>query len=290
MDHGHDIEFGTFILPTSLAPHQPVELAQLSEQLGYELASFQDHPYTPTLLDAWTLMSYVAARTERIRLTPNVLNLPMRPPAVLARAAISLDLLSHGRVELALGAGYFWDAIESMGMARLTPGQGVDALGEAIEIIRGIWDTDARGGVRVDGLYHQAVGARRGPPAAHSIPILIGSSKPRMLELTGRVADGWLPALHSLDSPNISEATRLVDEAAVAAGRSPGDVRRYLNIQPALGLRSQNWAEQLASFAIDEGFSLFILVTDDPNLMRRFAAEVAPSVRELVANSRTLST
>src|SRR6187431_2812916 len=125
-DYNHDLQFGTFITPSNAQPEAVVARAQLSEQLGYDLVTFQDHPYQPSFLDTWTLISWVAAQTERVHLAGNVLNLPMRPPAVLARAAASLDLLSGGRVELALGAGAFWDAIEGMGARRLTPGQGVE--------------------------------------------------------------------------------------------------------------------------------------------------------------------
>ena len=121
-DYGHDLLFGTFITPTAQQPQQAVRLAQLSEQAGLDLATFQDHPYQPAFLDTWTLMSYAAARTERIHLSANVVNLPLRPPAVLARAAASLDLLSGGRLELALGAGAFWDAIEAMGGERWARG------------------------------------------------------------------------------------------------------------------------------------------------------------------------
>ena len=96
MDYGHPLEFGTFITPANSTPQTPVALARLSEQLGYDLVTFQDHPYQPRFLDTWTLMTWVAAQTERIRIAANVLNLPMRPPAVLARAAASLDLLSKG--------------------------------------------------------------------------------------------------------------------------------------------------------------------------------------------------
>ena len=96
-DYGHDLLFGTFITPTSRAPQQPVELAQASERAGLDLATFQDHPYQPAFLDTWTLMAYAAARTSRIHLSANVVNLPLRPPAVLARSVASLDLLSGGR-------------------------------------------------------------------------------------------------------------------------------------------------------------------------------------------------
>ncbi|MGO3251998.1 MAG: LLM class flavin-dependent oxidoreductase, partial [Microbacterium gubbeenense] len=149
MDYGHPIRFGTFLTPVAADPQRPVRLAQLSEQLGYDLATFQDHPYQPAFLDTWTLMSYVAAATSTIEVAPNVLNLPMRPAPVTAQAAASLDLLSGGRFSLGLGAGGFWDAMEAMGAKRLTPGEAVDALAEGIELIRELWDTDSR--VRVRG-------------------------------------------------------------------------------------------------------------------------------------------
>jgi alkanesulfonate monooxygenase SsuD/methylene tetrahydromethanopterin reductase-like flavin-dependent oxidoreductase (luciferase family) len=82
MDYGHPLRFGTFVTPSSVDPEAPVELARLSEELGYDLVTFQDHPYQPRFLDTWTLLSYVAARTERIHLSANVINLPMRPASV----------------------------------------------------------------------------------------------------------------------------------------------------------------------------------------------------------------
>ena len=170
-DYGHDLLFGSFITPTNTAPDRVVALAQLSERVGLDLATFQDHPYQPRYLDTWTLLSWVAAVTERIHVAANVTNLPLRPPAVLARAAASLDLLSGGRLELGLGAGGFWDAIEGMGGRRLTPGQSVEALDEAIDIIRGIWDADDRSRLVVDGTYHRVDGAKRGPAPAHDIGV-----------------------------------------------------------------------------------------------------------------------
>jgi alkanesulfonate monooxygenase SsuD/methylene tetrahydromethanopterin reductase-like flavin-dependent oxidoreductase (luciferase family) len=114
-DYGHDLVIGTFITPQNGEPQAPVALAKLSESAGLDLVSFQDHPYQPAFLDTWTLLSYVAASTERIKISGNVINLPLRPPVLLARQAASLDLLSGGRFELGLGAGAFWDAIAAMG-------------------------------------------------------------------------------------------------------------------------------------------------------------------------------
>ena len=194
-DYGHPLRFGTFIAPTNSPAHRPVELAQLSERLGFDFVTFQDHPYQSSYLDTWTLLSWVAARTERIGVSGNVLNLPLRqPPAVLARAAASLDLLSGGRMSLGIGAGFFWDAVQAVGGRRLTPLQGVAALGEAIGIIRGIWDADVPGPLSVDGEFYQVHGAERGPAPAHRIPIWLGAHKPRDAG-TGGTQGRWLAAV-----------------------------------------------------------------------------------------------
>ena len=65
-DYGHPLRFATFISPANSPAHRPVELAQLSERLGFDFVTFQDHPYKADFLDTWTLLSWVAARTERI--------------------------------------------------------------------------------------------------------------------------------------------------------------------------------------------------------------------------------
>lgn len=285
-DYGHDLLFGSFITPTNAAPAKVVELVKAAERSGLDLATFQDHPYHPGFLDTWTLLPYVAAQTERIRLSANVTNLPLRPPAVLARAAASLDLLSGGRLELGLGSGAFWDAIEAMGGRRLSPGQAVDALSEAIDIVRGIWDASNRERLRVDGTYYRVNGAKRGPAPAHDVEIWLGAYKPRMLRLTGTKADGWLPSLSYLQSlDDLSKGNAVIDEAALEAGRQPSDIRRLLNIGPLTGPPAES-AEQLAALALDHGTSAFILMGDDEATIARFGEEVAPAVRELVAAER----
>lgn len=159
MDYGHDLAFGAFITPTAADPQRVVDLAVAAERAGLDLVTFQDHPYQPAFLDMWTLLSFVAARTRTVSLSPNVANLPLRLPAVLARAASSLDLLSGGRVELGLGAGAFWEAIAAMGGRRLAPGQAVTALEEAIAILRGVWGV---GPLPVRGELYAAVGVKPG--------------------------------------------------------------------------------------------------------------------------------
>ncbi|MCC2032983.1 LLM class flavin-dependent oxidoreductase [Microbacterium allomyrinae] len=285
MDYGQALEFGAFITPTAADPDVPVLLSQAAEASGLDLVTFQDHPYQPAFLDTWTLMSFVAARTESIRIAPNVLNVPLRPPAVVARAAASLDLLSGGRFALGLGAGGFWDAIEAMGGGRLTPGQAVTALGEAIEVIRELWRTDDRRGAFTDGAYHRVHGAKRGPRPAHDVPIWIGAYKPRMLALTGRTADGWLPSLGYMKPGDLAAGNTAIDDAAEAAGRDPREIRRLLNVGQ-LATDPAEFAERLASLTLEHGFSTFIVAADDPGLLRSFGEDIAPRTRELVAEER----
>ena len=265
-----DLEFGVFITPSSAQPEAVVELAVLADEVGLDLATFQDHPYQPRLLDAWTLISYVAARTRRIKLAPNVMNVPLRPPAVMARAAAGLDQLSGGRVELGIGAGGFWDAIEAMGGRRLTPGQGVDALEEAIDIVRELWADGGR--VSYEGRYYQLQRAARGPKPAHDIGLWIGAYKPRMLALTGRKGDGWLPSLPYLQPGDLAKGNAAIDAAAREAGRDPGEIRRMLNLPPAS-------VDEVLRLAREERVDTFIFMADDPQQIRSLAV-VAEEVRE----------
>ena len=297
-DYGHPLVFGSFLTPSARAPQEVVSLARLCERVGLDLVTFQDHPYQSGFLDTWTLMAYVAAATTGIRLSANVLNLPLRPPVVVARSAASLDLLSGGRVELGLGAGAFWDAIEANGGRRLTPGESLEALEEAIGVIREVWATDRRGGVRVAGRHYQVSGAKRGPAPAHDIAIWVGGLRPRMLQLIGRVADGWLPSLSYLpDGVNsLTAMNTLIDQSAVAAGRDPSAVRRLLNISGRFSSSSgglfdgdpRRWAESIAALVVEHGVSGFILASDDPDELALFGQEVAPATRELVAAARGL--
>ncbi|MEV0128949.1 LLM class flavin-dependent oxidoreductase [Dactylosporangium sp. NPDC050688] len=288
-DYGHELRFGTFLPVEAATAGETLRLAVLTEELGLELTSVQDHPYQARFLDAWTLLSVIAAQTSTLTVFPNVANLPLRPPAVLARAVASLDVLTGGRVELGLGAGAFWDAIAGMGGDTRTPGAAIEALEEAVRVIRALW-SDERS-ARLDGTHYRLRGAHPGPPAAHPIGIWIGGVKPRMLGLVGRVADGWLPSAPYVPPPQLDEANRRIDVAAAGAGRDPRDIRRLYNVVPGqapLDGPPKLWASQLADLALGQGMSTFILMVPNGGdaELRRFALDVVPEVRDLVAAAR----
>ncbi|TMF50096.1 MAG: LLM class flavin-dependent oxidoreductase [Chloroflexi bacterium] len=277
MDYRQPVRFGVFVTPE--ATERPLQMAALADELGYEVVGVQDHPYQRRFFDTWTLLTAIAMRTEHITVFPDVANLPLRPPAVLAKAAATLDLLSGGRVELGLGAGGFWEAIKAYGGPVRTPGESVSALEEAIQVIRLIWS--GQHGIRFEGKFYPLAGAHSGPVPAHPMGIWIGAYKPRMLSVVGRLADGWVPSLGYFKPADLLEGNRRIDEAATAEGRDPRSIRRLLN--------SGNLdAETLVSLVVDYGMDTF-LVSDDPDEMRIFATEVAPKVREEVESRRSRS-
>jgi alkanesulfonate monooxygenase SsuD/methylene tetrahydromethanopterin reductase-like flavin-dependent oxidoreductase (luciferase family) len=295
-DYGRPIEFGLSVTPEASRWGRWAALVEHADRLGLDLVGIQDHPYQRRFLDTWALLAALVPRTSRVRLFPDVANLPLRPPAVMANAAASLDVLSDGRFELGLGAGGFWDAIAAMGGPRRTPGESVDALAEAIEVIRLCWSEQRS--VRFEGEHYRLDGYHPGPPPAHGIGIWLGAYAPRMLALTGRAADGWVPSHGYLGPEALPDAAARIDEAAAAAGRDPALIRRVYNVSGLIGDAgagegglegpAEHWAQTLTGFAIELGMDSFVFWPGepDPGQVELFAGEVAPAVRAAVERAR----
>jgi alkanesulfonate monooxygenase SsuD/methylene tetrahydromethanopterin reductase-like flavin-dependent oxidoreductase (luciferase family) len=268
LDYNQPIRFGIFPSPRADFAQECLHMARVADEAGLDLVGIQDHPYQRRFLDTWALMAFVLAQTSRISVFPDVANLPLRPPRMMAKAAASLDVLSGGRFELGLGAGAFWDGIEAMGGRKLSPRQSVDALEQAIVEMREFW--------KGEGKYD-------GPQPAHPIGVWLGAYKPRMLRITGALADGWIPSQSNLPPDQVPEAMERVDEAARAEGRDPATLRRAYNLigdEPAT-------AEQIADFATELGFDSFIFSPADTGGVERLASELIPAVREEVGRRRS---
>jgi len=293
-DRGRPVTFGWFLVPDAADPPGLVDQARRVERAGFDLIGIQDHPYQRRYLDTFSLLAALATATERVGLFPDVANLPLRHPAMLAKAAASIDLLSGGRFELGLGAGSFWDAVAAMGGPRRAPGEAVAALEEAIVLVRLLW-SDQRS-VRFTGQHYQVVGTKPGPAPAHPIRIWLGAIGPRMLELTGRAGDGWVPSSAYVPPERLPAAQARIDDAAAAAGRDPAAVRRLYNISGRIGPGgggfldgpAGQWVEQLLPLVTETGMDTFVLwPTEAPDRqLELFAAEVAPALREAVAAHR----
>ncbi len=195
-------------------------------------------------------------------------------------------------MELGLGAGGFWDAIEAYGGPRRDPGAALAALAEAIEVIRLVWSGGRN--LRFEGRHYRLAGAQSGPVPAHPIGIWLGVYGPKALRLAGRVADGWVPSLRG-DLAPIRDMARRLDDAAADAGRDPAAIRRILNAGgtvtdgPSEGLLKgpvDQWVDQLTDLVVTDGFDTFVLWAEAPGQLERFAEEVVPAVRAQVASLR----
>ena len=292
-DYGRDVTFGYFLIPNATDPL--LETAREIEARGLDWIGIQDHPYQRRFVDTWSLLGAIAGTTTRVGLFPDVANLPLRPPAMMAKAAASLDVLSEGRFELGLGAGNFWDAIEAYGGPRRTPHDALAALEEAVQVIRMVWSGERN--LRFTGEHYRLAGAHSGPVPVHPIGIWLGVYGPRALQLAGRLSDGWVPSLRG-ETAFLSEGAARIDEAANAAGRDPAQIRRVLNVNGQItdGRREgllrgpiDQWMDELTDLAVGYGFDTFLFWGEGDDQLPRFAEEVAPAVRAQVAAERERS-
>ena len=296
--------FGISVNPSAQNRQLAISLARISDDTGLDFLTIQDHPYNPAFLDTWTLLSVLGGITQHVRLMPNVANLPLRPPAMLAKAAATLDILTNGRVELGLGAGGFWEAIVSYGGPNRTPGEAVSALEEAIHIIHALWQPAAPNSnqtVNFSGQHYQLHNAKPGPAPAHPIGIWLGALGPRMLQLTGRLADGWIISASYIPPENVPALQTIIDESAQSAGRNPRDIRRAYNLagsvvqpgSPAITPRRKDivigpvsqWVDVITRYYHELHMDTFIFwpIGDAENQVRLFAEEVVPGIRAAVS-------
>jgi alkanesulfonate monooxygenase SsuD/methylene tetrahydromethanopterin reductase-like flavin-dependent oxidoreductase (luciferase family) len=292
------LRFGISLVPTTERLDRIHELVRVADDTALDLVGIQDHPYQHHFLDTWALIPTLLAETGRISFFTDVANLPLRPPAVMAKAAASLDVLGGGRFELGLGAGGLPDVIAGFGGPRRTPGEAVEALDEAIDVIRLLWSNERS--VSFEGRHYHLDDARPGPQPAHPIGIWVGAFKPRMLRLVGRKADGWLPSLGVLTRDELRAGHQQIDAAAEKAGRDPRSIRRILNVQGVIGSKPAPprsslpvgylageplagppdwWVETLAGF-VEDGFDTLVFwpVDTEPEQVELLAGEVVPHV------------
>jgi alkanesulfonate monooxygenase SsuD/methylene tetrahydromethanopterin reductase-like flavin-dependent oxidoreductase (luciferase family) len=280
--------------------NEVVRTVEQADRAGLDLFTMADHPYLANRVDASMGLAFLLGRTSRIRGAVTVTNLPSRPAPVLAHSVTSLSALSEGRVILGIGSGGLWDAIVKLGVRRLTPGEAVAAMEEAIQLVRLL----SGGGdpVTFTGRFYAV--SELEPSPLPTPPIWTGSVGPRSLAVTGRLADGWVPS-QGADwlSPRYRASRPIVDEAAAAAGRDPHDVVSIFNfggrITPAaetatrdadgrwLGGSVAQWAEELSGAVLEHGAGGFVYrepgMRPSETALRRWAEEVVPAVRQQVA-------
>ena len=176
------------------------------------------------ILEAWTLLAALAARTERVELGQLVTCVSFRNPAILAKMATTVDEISDGRVSLGLGAG--WDDREYRAFG-VPIDHRVDRFEEALQVIVPLLRGER---VTIDGTYHRADDLVLLPRPARRIPTLIAADGPRMLRLTARHADAWNTAWYGAPSDALRIKLVEMDVALEAEGRDPAGLRRTVGM------------------------------------------------------------
>ena len=291
-----NLKFGVNI-HTGIQPGvDPVTEARHAEQLGFDVVTLHGdalHGNDPSF-ELWTLLCWVAAHTISIRVAPVVLALPHRHPAALAKMAETLDRLSGGRLILVLGGGGPMNepAYRALGLSQRSPREKVEALEEALDLLRGLWST---AGFSYAGEHFRTEGATIEPKPGHPVPTWLGVFGDRMLDLVGRKADGWLPTYQFLEPEQAYRKLERIRTVAAQAGRHPHEITFGYSI-PILveeGAVTNRWriagsarkvAGQLAAIA-RHGFTfLNVWPVGEATMQReRLARDVLPAVRDLLA-------
>lgn len=278
-------------LPTSAGfGNDPVRIATRAEELGFDFVSSNDHPCgnSPTY-ETWTMLCWVAARTTRIRVASRVLGVPYRAPAMVAKMSESLDRLSEGRLILGMGGGSSDHEFRAFGLPTPNAKDKVLGLEEAVRVIRGLWNERD---FTFEGLHHRTRSANIEPKPDHSIPIWLGTFGKKALEVTGRVADGWIPTLSLAQPESIPSMRDKILNSAQDAGRDPSELTFIYNMEIHVGSRSglephvlQGHTQELVETLI--GYSHlgfkgmnFSLVGHQDEQMEALATEVLPLVRQ----------
>jgi alkanesulfonate monooxygenase SsuD/methylene tetrahydromethanopterin reductase-like flavin-dependent oxidoreductase (luciferase family) len=279
-------------VPTAVGPGtDPVSYARRAEEVGFDFVSASDHPCgTNPTHEIWTMLSWIAAATSRIKVATRVLGVPYRSPAMVAKMAETLDRLSAGRLILGMGGGYSDEEFHAFGLRVPSPKEKIEGLEEAVRIVRGLWSKPT---FTYDGVHHRTVAADLEPKPEHDIPIWLGTFGRRSLAVTGRVADGWIPSLAFAPPNDIPKMRDRIVAAAEEVGRDPKEITFVYNVEVRIDSTTdanshvvsgspEAVADELRSL-IQLGFGGMNLMAVGPNLdeqVERLGAELLPRLRD----------
>jgi len=284
------IQFGLNVSTAATPGADPVADARMAEELGFDFVSANDHLHgTDPRFETWTMLSWIAANTSRIRVATRVLGVPYRNPAVTAKMAESFDRLSGGRLILGMGGGASDDEFRAFGLEARSPRDKVDGMEEAVRIARGLWSERS---FTFGGRLSRTESAQIEPKPSHHIPIWQGTYGDRALAATGRVADGWIPSFDYAPPERIPAMRDRILGAARDAGREPDEITCVYNVVvrvderavPEPGVVSgppAAVADRIAGF-LQLGFAAFNFILAGPDRdeqTARLAREVIPAVR-----------
>lgn len=296
------MRFGLFLSQANKSLARVYDEFQMAEDLGFDHAWLVDHlvdtdgPPDHPCLEAWTLLAAIAARTRRIRLGVLVTSNTFRHPAVLLKAAVTVDHISGGRLILGLGSGWHTDEHRRYGIELPEPAERIDRFAEAVELISLLMSQPR---TTFHGRHYQLDDAPLEPRPVQQprIPILIAAHRPRMLRLAARFADQWdtfaeMPGTATDGvTTTIEERIRALDEACLAIGRDPAEIRRSTWATSAVLASDAAYADFVNRhrFLGFTDFSVVPPVAGAETALRRVAEGVIPGLRQAEAGTQNRS-
>lgn len=294
------MRFGLFLSQANKSLARVYDEFQMAEDLGFDHAWLVDHlvdtdgPPDHPCLEAWTLLAAIAARTTRIRLGVLVTSNTFRNPALLLKEAVTVDHISGGRLTLGLGSGWHEDEHRRYGIDLPEPAVRVDRFAEAVELISLLMSQSR---TTFNGRHYRLDDAPLEPRPVQQprIPILIAAHRPRMLRLAARFADQWdtfaeMPGTATDGvTTTIEERIRALDEACLAIGRDPAEIRRSTWATSAVLASDAAYADyvnrhRLLGFT---DFSVVPPVAGAETALRRVAEGVIPGLRQAEEGTQT---
>jgi F420-dependent oxidoreductase-like protein len=255
---------------------------RVADEAGFDHCWCMDHLATlgtrddGPIFEAWALLAGMAVATTRTRIGCMVTGNTYRHPALLAKAAVTVDHLSGGRLEFGLGAGWAENEHTMLGLPFGTKGDRADWLEEACQVIRSLW-TEQRTSFQGD--HYELTGAIAEPKPVQQPhpPIWIGGSgRQRTLRITARYADVWNAAGGSPEE--VAEVSAVLDRRCVEIGRDPGQIRRSVQIRvPEANDDLLSAAESYHAVGVTE--IVLILVGEDPARRANEVADLLPQLR-----------
>ena len=234
------LRFGLFLGQGGSTWQQVLDRFRQAEDLGFDHAWLVDHlmttdgPADRDMLEAWTLLAALTARTERLTLGVLVTDNLFRNPALLAKQAATVDRIGGGRLILGMGTGWFEREHRAYGFDFPPAAERVDRFEEAVQVIRALLSAGPGAGTSHEGRHYRLDHApfAPGPTRNDGIPILIAAHRPRMLAIAARHADIWdtFPELEGAATEGVetdlaTQASQF-ESAARSAGRDPATIRR----------------------------------------------------------------